>query len=74
MKIAFVLLGLIFFLVGVISIYDARKITNKLFSFQDKNEGAKTLKIFGFFITILGLGVVYYYLPEVAETIKNAIQ
>lgn len=73
MKIAFVLIGIIFVLVGVVSIYDARKITIKFFSFQDVNEGAKTLKIFGFVIAILGLGVIYFYLPEIAEILKSRI-
>ena len=37
MKVVFAILGLIFVMMGVISIYDARKITKKLFSFQDIN-------------------------------------
>ena len=60
MEIALVLIGLIFVVVGVISIYDARKLTKKLFSFQDINEGTKSLKIFGFVITILGLGIIFF--------------
>ena len=71
MKIVFVLLGLIFIIIGVICIYDARMLTKKLFSFQDINEGTKTLKIFGFIISILGLSVIYIYLPEVYEVLKT---
>ena len=71
MKIFFVLLGMIFVAVGVICIYDARKLTKKLFSFQDINEGTKYLKIFGLAITILGFCVVYIYLPDAIEIIKN---
>lgn len=71
MKIAFVLLGLIFITIGVICIYDARMLTKKLFSFQDINEGTKTLKVFGFIISILGLSVIYIYLPEVYEVLKT---
>ena len=73
MKIVFAILGLIFVMIGVVSIYDARKITKKLFSFQDINEGTKTLKILGFFMAILGLGVVYFYLPEVTEILKQSL-
>lgn len=71
MKIAFVILGLIFVAIGIISIYDARKLTKKLFSFQDINEGTKELKIIGFLISILGLGVIYFYLPDAIEILKN---
>lgn len=70
MKIAFVLLGLIFVVIGVICIYDARQLTKKLFSFQDINEGTKTLKIFGFIISVLGMGVMYVYLPAVFNILK----
>ena len=71
MKIAFVLLGLIFIVIRVICIYDARMLTKKLFSFQDINEGTKTLKIFGFIISILGLGIIFVYLPEALEMLKT---
>lgn len=71
MKIAFLIIGLIFVFIGVICIYDARKLTKKLFSFQDINEGTKTLKIFGLIISILGLSVVYIYIPEALETLKS---
>ena len=39
MEIFFVILGIIFVAIGVICIYDGRKLTKKLFSFQDINEG-----------------------------------
>lgn len=71
MKITFVILGLIFVLIGVVCVYDARKITKKLFSFQDINEGTKALKIFGFLIALLGMGIVYSYLPNALQVLKN---
>lgn len=71
MKIAFVLLGLIFVTIGVICIYDARMLTKKLFSFQDINEGTKILKIFGFIISILGFGIVFAYIPEVFKILQS---
>ncbi len=70
MKIVFVLLGLIFVTIGVICIYDARMLTKKLFSFQDINEGTKTLKIFGYIISILGLGIIFVYMPDVFKILK----
>ena len=45
MEITLTILGLIFVLIGVVLIYDARKITKNRFSFQDINEGTKYLKI-----------------------------
>lgn len=48
------IIGVILILVGVIAIYDARIIVNKLFSFGDKNEGTIGLKISGFILTIIG--------------------
>ena len=71
MEIAFVIFGLIFVLMGVICIFDARKITTKWFSFQDINEGAKYLKIFGFSIAMLGCGMIYIYMPEIVELVKK---
>lgn len=71
MDIACTLIGLLFVLVGVVFIYDARKITKSRFSFQDINEGTKYLKIFGVIITLLGLGIMYYYVPASVEVLKN---
>lgn len=48
------LLMLLLVLLGVILIYDARIITKKFFSFGDQNEGSLGLKMFGFFLTIIG--------------------
>jgi len=71
MEIILTIVGLVFVLIGVILIYDARKITKNRFSFQDINEGTKYLKIFGFILTILGLGIMYYYIPGAFEVMKN---
>ena len=48
------LLMLLLVLLGVILIYDARIITKKFFSFGDQNEGSLGLKMFGFFLAIIG--------------------
>ncbi|MBQ3408860.1 MAG: hypothetical protein IJH12_06640 [Clostridia bacterium] len=71
MEITFTILSLIFVLIGVVFIYDARKITKSRFSFQDINEGTKYLKILGFIFTILGLCIMYYYAPSTIDILKN---
>ena len=40
--------------IGVVMIYDARKISKKWFSFGDRNSSVKILKIIGFIIAIIG--------------------
>lgn len=50
-------IGLVIMAIGVIFIFDARNLTKKWFSFGDRNDGAKTLKIIGFVIAIIG-GIV----------------
>lgn len=47
-------IGLVIMAIGVILIFDARNLTKKWFSFGDRNDGAKTLKIIGFIIAIIG--------------------
>lgn len=54
-----ILIGFILIMLGVIAIFDARKLTKKWFSFHDKNEGVKWLKIGGFIISIIGILVLY---------------
>ena len=71
MEIALTVVSLIFVLVGVIFIFDARKITKNRFSIQDINEGTKYLKICGFIISLLGLGIMYFYAPSAFEILKN---
>ena len=57
-KIIVNLIALIFITIGVVMIYDARKISKKWFSNNDSNQMAKILKIFGFIISVLGAIVV----------------
>lgn len=52
--------ALVMILFGVILIYDARILTKKFFSFGDQNEGSLGLKMFGFFLAILG-GIIIYF-------------
>lgn len=71
MEVALVLIGLIFSVMGVIFIYDARKLTKKLFSFQDINEGTKAVKIFGLVITLIGLAIVFVCFNSAMEMLKS---
>ena len=48
------LIGIIIIAIGVVFIYDARLISKKRFSFGSENEGAKTLKIVGFVLSVIG--------------------
>ena len=54
------LLLIIFVLLGVVSIYDARIITKKFFSFGDQNEGSLGLKLIGFFVVIVSSVILYF--------------
>ncbi len=71
MELVFTILGLIFTTIGIISIYDARKLTKKLFSFQDINEGTKALKIFGLIISLIGLSIVFITFYPAIEILHN---
>ena len=53
-------ISLIFILLGVIMIYDARIITKKLFGFGDQNQATWGLKILGYIICIIGALIIYF--------------
>ena len=59
MKILFIL-GLLIALFGGIMIYDARIISKKLFGFGDQNEATLGLKILGFFLSIIGVLLIFF--------------
>lgn len=48
------LIGVIISAIGIIFVFDARKLTEKWFSFGDKNDGTKIFKIVGFIMAIIG--------------------
>ena len=52
--------GLLVALLGVILIYDARRITKNFFSFGDQNEGSMGLKMTGFIIAMIGAFIFYF--------------
>lgn len=53
-KIIIQIISLIIISLGVIMIYDARKLSKKWFSFGDRNSSVKTLKLLGFIIAVIG--------------------
>lgn len=53
-KLILILVGMILTLIGAIMIFDARIITEKIFSFGDQNEGVFSLKIVGLILVIIG--------------------
>lgn len=57
-KIICILIGITLAMLGVIMIYDARKLTKKWFGFNDQNEGAKWFKIGGFILSIIGIIII----------------
>ncbi len=54
-----VVVGILIVLIGVITIFDARLLTKKLFGFGDQNEATLGLKILGFILAIVGGLIVY---------------
>lgn len=59
-KIIITIIAFILMIIGTIMIFDARKLTKKWFSFYDKNEGSKWLKIGGVILFIIGILVLYF--------------
>lgn len=60
LKIIVTVLGYVLLAISSILIFDARYITKKWFSFGDRNEAVKTLKIVGFIIFIIaGLMIIF---------------
>lgn len=57
-----ILISFLVIMIGVIMIFDARKHTDKWFSFHDKNEGSKWFKIGGFIFAIIGILGLYIIL------------
>ncbi len=47
-------------LLGTVMVYDARRITKKLFSFGDQNDASMGLKMLGFIIAMIGALIFYF--------------
>lgn len=53
------IIALIIATIGILAIYDARKISVKFFSSDNQNKNAKVLKIFGTIIVWMTMGIIY---------------
>ena len=53
-------IGVVVAVVGVIMVFDARRLTEKLFSFGDQNEGTAGMKMIGFVFAIIGALLIYF--------------
>lgn len=60
MEIFLKLIGIIVIAIGIICIYDARKLTNKLFSTSDTNTATRNLKIAGFVLALIGSSIFIF--------------
>ena len=60
LKVVIDLVAVLLILAGVILVYDARMITNKIFSFGDQNEASGGLKILGWIISIIGILIIFF--------------
>ncbi len=48
------LIGIIVIAIGIVFVYDARKLSGKFFGTGDANDATKTFKIVGFFVAVIG--------------------
>lgn len=58
-KLVLILFSTIIMAIAVKMIYDARVIAKKMFSSNETNETSRILKIVGFIILLIGLGIIY---------------
>ena len=58
LKVIIILIAMIIILLGTISIFEARNISKKFFSFGDQNSSVAILKIIGFIVSIIGLVII----------------
>ena len=59
LKIILILIGAVILAFGVITFFDARTITKKVFSSGEINETTKIMKIAGIILSLIGLGIIY---------------
>lgn len=58
-KIILLLLGTIIVAIGAVMVFDARTITTKAFNSREINETTKIIKVVGFIVSLIGLGMIY---------------
>ena len=60
LKVVLLVIGVLVALIGTIMVFDARRLTEKLFSFGDQNEGTAGMKIVGFILAMIGALLIYF--------------
>lgn len=60
LKMILMIIGIVLDLLGVIMVFDARRLTKKLFSFGDQNDAVSGLKILGFILAVIGTLIIYF--------------
>ena len=60
-KVIGTIIAFIIMMLGVIMIYDARKLIKKWFSFHEQNESTKWSKIIGFVLFIIGIIILFVF-------------
>ena len=60
LEIVIKLIAVLITLIGVILVYDARIITQKVFGFGDQNEATGGLKILGSLLGIIGILIIFF--------------
>ncbi len=58
LKILIQIISLIIVAIGVVMIYDARKLSKKWFSYEDRNSVVRILKIVGFILSVIGAIII----------------
>lgn len=58
LKVIIELFALIIILIGTVSVFDARSLSKKFFSFGDQNTSVAILKIAGFIVSVIGLIII----------------
>ena len=54
MEIAFKMIGVIVIAIGIVLVYDARKLVRKFFSSSDANTATRNIKIVGAILALIG--------------------
>lgn len=58
MEIILKLIGVIIIAIGIVCVYDARKLVGRFFSSSDANGATRIFKIVGFMVAIIGSALV----------------
>lgn len=62
MKELIILITIVIAAIGVVAVYDARKITKKYFSSEETNRTTRTIKIVGTIVSLIAMGILIFIL------------